>query len=35
MTIGAIISTILMWLVFIGVIWFCFSRVGKVGKWED
>ena len=32
---GAIISTIIMWLVFIGGLVFCFSRLGKGGKWEE
>ena len=32
---GAIISTIIMWLVFIGGLGFCFSRLGKGGKWEE
>ena len=35
MTTGAIVTTIVMWLVFIGVLWFSFSRMGKGGKWED
>jgi len=35
MTTGAIISMILVWLVFIVGLSFCFSRVGRGGKWED
>lgn len=32
---GAIISMVIMWLVFIIGLSFCFSRIGKGGKWED
>jgi len=35
MTAGAIVATIVMWLVFISGLWFCFSRLGRGGKWED
>ena len=35
MTTGAIITTVVMWLVFIGVLTWCFTRIGKGGKWED
>jgi len=35
MTMAAIVTTIIMWLVFIGVLGFCFSRLGKGGQWED
>ena len=35
MTLGAIIATVVMWLVFIVALWFAFSRIGKGGKWED
>ena len=35
MTMGAIVVTIVMWLVFIGALVFSASRVGKGGKWED
>jgi len=35
MTTGAIVTTIVMCVVFIGVLWFCFSQMGKGGKWED
>lgn len=35
MTTGAIVSTIVMWLVFIIGLGFCFTRIGKGGKWED
>jgi len=36
MTVGAIITIIVGWLIFIGVLWFSFSRIrtGK-SKWED
>ena len=32
---GAIVSMIIMWLVFIVGLTFCFSRLGKGGGWED
>ncbi|MBA7666745.1 hypothetical protein ES703_74826 [subsurface metagenome] len=32
---GAIITTIVMCLVFIGAMAFSVSRMGKGGKWED
>ena len=35
MTTGAIVATVVMWLVFIGALWFSFSQMGKGGKWED
>ncbi|MBA7484882.1 hypothetical protein ES707_20413 [subsurface metagenome] len=35
MSTGAIIATIVMWIIFIGGLSFCFSRIGKGGKWED
>ncbi len=35
MTTGAIVATVIMWLVFIGGLGFCFSRLGRGGKWED
>jgi len=35
MTTAAIITTIIMWLVFIGGLGFCFSRLGKGGSWSD
>jgi cbb3-type cytochrome oxidase subunit 3 len=35
MTTGAIVATVVMSLVFIGGLWFCFSRIGKGGSWED
>jgi len=35
MTTGAIVSTIIMWLVFIGGLSFCFSKIGKGGKWGE
>lgn len=35
MTTGAIVTTVVMSLIFIGVLWFCFSRTGRGGKWED
>jgi len=35
MTTAAIITTVVMSLVFIGGLIFCFSRIGKGGKWED
>lgn len=35
MTTGAIISTIVIWLIFLGSLGFCFSRIGRGGEWED
>jgi cbb3-type cytochrome oxidase subunit 3 len=35
MTTGAIVTTIVMWVIFIGALWFCLSQMGKGGKWED
>lgn len=35
MNTGAIVAAVLMWLVFIIGFAFCFSRLGKGGKWED
>jgi hypothetical protein len=35
MTGGAIAAAIIGWLIIFGVLAFCFSRLGKVGKWED
>jgi len=35
MTTGAIVAIVVMSLVFIGGLLFCFSRIGKGGKWED
>jgi len=35
MNAGAIVAMVLMWLIFIGGLGFCFSRLGKGGKWED
>jgi len=35
MSTAATITTVVMWLLFIGVLGFCFSRLGKGGKWED
>ena len=35
MNAGAIITLIVMWVVFIGALGFCFSRLGKGGEWED
>jgi cbb3-type cytochrome oxidase subunit 3 len=35
MTTAAIVTTIIMSLVFIGGLCFCFTRIGKGGKWED
>jgi cbb3-type cytochrome oxidase subunit 3 len=35
MTTAAIVTTIVMSLVFIGGLWFCFSKIGKGGYWED
>lgn len=32
---GAIVTLIIMWLLFIGALGFCFSRLGKGGQWED
>lgn len=35
MTGGAIISAIIIALILIGGLSFCFTRLGKGGKWED
>lgn len=35
MTTAAVVTTIIMWLIFIGGLSFCFSRMGKGGGWED
>jgi len=35
MATGAIITTVVGWLVFVGALTWCFSRVGRGGKWED
>jgi len=35
MTTGAIISTIVIWLILLGGLGICFSRLGKGGEWED
>ena len=35
MTTGAIVTLVVMGLVFIGALTWCFSRVGRGGKWED
>ena len=35
MTTGAIISTIVIWLILLGGLGICFSRLGKGGGWED
>jgi len=32
---GALVAMIIMWLVFIGGLGFCFSRLGKGGEWKD
>lgn len=32
---GAIVTMIIMWLVFILGLGYCFSRMGKGGTWED
>lgn len=35
MNTGAIIATVIMWLIFIGALSWCFSRMGKGGgEWE-
>jgi len=35
MSAAAILTTVIMWLIFIAGFVFCFSRIGKGGKWED
>jgi hypothetical protein len=35
MTTAAIVTTVVMWAVFIAGLVFCFTRIGKGGKWED
>jgi len=35
MATGALVTMIIMWLVFIGGLGFCFSRLGKGGWWAD
>jgi hypothetical protein len=35
MTAAAITSAVIGWVIIFGVLIFCFSRIGKGGKWED
>ena len=35
MSTGAIISAVVMWLIFIAGLAWCFTQFGKGGKWED
>ncbi len=35
LTTGALLTTIIGWAIFIGVLTFLFFRAGKGGKWED
>ena len=35
LTTGAILTIIIGWGIFIGVLAFLFTRVGKGGKWEE
>lgn len=35
MSAAAVVTTFVMWIVFIGVLAWCFTRVGRGGKWED
>jgi hypothetical protein len=35
LTTGALLTTIIGWVIFVGVLAILFSRVGKGGKWED
>jgi hypothetical protein len=35
MTTGAIVSTIVIWLILICGLGFCFFRLGRGGEWED
>jgi len=35
MNTGAIVTIIVMWAIFIGAFGWCFSQLGKGGKWED
>jgi len=35
LTTGAIVTTIIGWCIFIGVLALLFTRIGKGGKWED
>jgi len=35
MTTGAIISTIVIWIILLGGLGICLSRLGKGGEWED
>lgn len=35
MTAAAVVTAIIMWLIFIGGLIFGFSRLGKGGSWED
>ncbi len=32
---GAIVSTIVIWLILLGGLGFCISRIGRGGEWED
>ncbi len=35
MTTGAIVSTIVIWVILLGGLVFCISKIGKGGEWED
>ncbi len=35
MTGDAILSAVVGWVIIFGVLAFCFSQMGKGGKWED
>ena len=35
MATGAIVSAIVIWLILIGGLCACFSRIGKGGSWQD
>ena len=35
MTAGAIASMVIIWLLYLGTLGWCISRMGKGGGWED
>ena len=35
MSVAAIVTTVIMFAIFVGMICFSFSRMGKGGRWED
>lgn len=35
MSVGAIISAVVVWAIIISGLIFCYTKIGKGGKWED